>query len=151
MKNLLCRLADTETLLAVATSRIAQKMARESYETEDPASFVELARSVLMDKEREMFLVVFYDVGLRRIAHEIMFSGGLTSASVHVREIIKRCLEHNAAAVSFAHNHPGGTTNPSHQDLALTRLLNQACEIMDIRFLDHIVITPEAWERIPVC
>ena len=64
----------------------------------------------------------------------------LTQTSVYPREVVKRALMHNAAAVIFAHNHPSGVAEPSHADEALTRALRQALALVDVRVLDHFVV-----------
>ena len=69
-----------------------------------------------------------------------MFNGTIDGASVHPREVVKRGLYHNAAAVIFAHNHPSGQTEPSQADRALTTRLRDACSLVDIRVLDHIIV-----------
>jgi DNA repair protein RadC len=69
-----------------------------------------------------------------------MFNGTIDGASVYPREVVKRALGHNAAAVIFAHNHPSGIAEPSSADITLTRRLKTALELVDIRVLDHFVI-----------
>jgi len=69
-----------------------------------------------------------------------MFKGTLDSASVYPREVVKRALELNAAAVIFAHNHPSGVSEPSQADRRITLRLKEALQIFDIRVLDHFII-----------
>lgn len=69
------------------------------------------------------------------------FSAALTQASVYPREIIKSALKHHAAAVILAHNHPSGVAEPSAADLSLTRHLKKALALVDIRLLDHLIVT----------
>lgn len=90
--------------------------------------------------EHEVFVVLFLDVKNRLIAHEEMFRGTLTQTSVYPREVIKTALQHNAASVIFAHNHPSGMPQPSEADLLLTSTLVQALRLVDIRVLDHIIV-----------
>ncbi|MGH8605544.1 MAG: JAB domain-containing protein, partial [Gammaproteobacteria bacterium] len=71
---------------------------------------------------------------------EELFRGTLDAASVYPREVVKRALLHNAAAVILAHNHPSGIAEPSSADKALTERLRRALELIDIRVLDHFVI-----------
>ena len=75
-----------------------------------------------------------------RIRFEPLFTGTIDDASVHPREVVKRALAHNAAAVILAHNHPSGVPEPSTADMALTRRLTEALGLVDIRVLDHIVV-----------
>lgn len=88
----------------------------------------------------EVFAALFLDNRHRVIAFDELFTGTLDSASVHPREVVKRALTHNAAAVIFAHNHPSGVAEPSQADTALTHHLKNALALVDIRVLDHIII-----------
>jgi DNA repair protein RadC len=90
--------------------------------------------------EHEEFWVVWLDAQHRVIAFEQMFRGTLTQTSVYPREIVKSALKHNAAACIFAHNHPSGNGEPSSADQALTKVLKQALELVDVRTLDHFVV-----------
>jgi len=74
------------------------------------------------------------------IAYEELFRGSLDGAEVHPREVVKRCLAHNAAAVIFGHNHPSGNPEPSAADRSVTARLKQSLALLDVRVLDHFVI-----------
>lgn len=89
---------------------------------------------------REVFMIIFLDAQHRVLAIEEMFSGTLTQTSVYPREVVKRSLHHNAAAVIFAHNHPSGVPEPSQADRMLTDSLKAALTLIDIRVLDHFVV-----------
>ncbi|MFQ5659458.1 MAG: DNA repair protein RadC [Gammaproteobacteria bacterium] len=88
----------------------------------------------------EVFACVFLDNRHRVIAFEELFTGTIDGASVHPREVVRRALFHNAAALIFAHNHPSGVAEPSRSDRTITQRLQQALTLMDIRVLDHIVV-----------
>jgi len=88
----------------------------------------------------EIFAVLFLDAQHRLIACDEMFRGTLTQTSVYPREIVKQALRHNCAAVILAHNHPSGVAEPSAADQALTRALQGALALVDVRVLDHIVV-----------
>jgi DNA repair protein RadC len=90
--------------------------------------------------EYEVFAVLFLDNRHRVICYEELFRGTIDGASVHPREIVRRVIETNAAAVIFAHNHPSGVAEPSPADLRLTQTLKNALSMIDVRVLDHIVI-----------
>ncbi|MCG9656324.1 MULTISPECIES: RadC family protein [Vibrio] len=96
--------------------------------------------SVLRDRHREAFYVLFLDNQNRVIADEIMFEGTIDAASVYPREVVKRALHHNAAALILAHNHPSGVAEPSQADRRITRRLSDALGLVDIRVLDHFVV-----------
>lgn len=97
-------------------------------------------RIMLAQREHEVFMVLFLDAQNRVIAPEEMFRGTLTQTSVYPREVVKRALSLNAAAVILAHNHPSGVAEPSRADEFLTQSLRSALALVDIRVLDHIVI-----------
>ncbi len=94
----------------------------------------------LRDKPQEVFAVLFLDNRHRVLAFEELFHGTVDGASVHPREVVRRVLAHNAAAVILAHNHPSGVAEPSRADEAITRRLKDALALVDVRVLDHIVV-----------
>jgi len=97
-------------------------------------------RLSLANKQHEIFIGIFLDARNHTISTEELFSGTLTQASVYPREVVKRALHHNAAAIIFAHNHPSGITDPSHADKVLTQTLKQALTLIDVKVLDHFII-----------
>lgn len=96
--------------------------------------------SVLRDRQREAFYVLFLDNQHRVISDEVMFEGTIDSASVYPREVVKRALHHNAAALILAHNHPSGVAEPSQADRHITRRLKEALALIEVRILDHFVV-----------
>ncbi|MCU7916627.1 MAG: DNA repair protein RadC [Candidatus Thiodiazotropha sp. (ex Gloverina cf. vestifex)] len=110
----------------------------------DTLSNPQETRSYLQAKLRhypyEVFSCLFLDNRHRVICFEELFRGTIDGASVHPREVVKRSLEHNAAALILAHNHPSGVAEPSQADRQITAHLKQALALVDIRVLDHIVI-----------
>ena len=88
----------------------------------------------------EVFSALLLDNRHRVIEYRELFRGTIDSAAVYPREVLKRCLASNAAAVIFAHNHPSGVAEPSDTDVRLTRKLVDALALVDIRVLDHLVI-----------
>jgi DNA repair protein RadC len=106
----------------------------------DPGSTRKFLRSKLGHYGREVFACLFLDSQHRLISYEELFFGTIDSASVHPREVVKRVLVHNAAAVIFAHNHPSGVAEPSQADQRITQRLKSALALIDVRVLDHMVI-----------
>ncbi|MDD5274941.1 MAG: DNA repair protein RadC [Methylovulum sp.] len=88
----------------------------------------------------EVFACLFMDNQHRVIQLDELFRGTIDSASVYPREVVKRALHHNAAAVIFAHNHPSGISEPSQADKQITHKLKDALALFDIRVLDHFII-----------
>ena len=95
---------------------------------------------LLRDKPREEFTVIFLDSQHRVLSCESLFFGTIDCASVYPREVVKRSLEMNAAAIILAHNHPSGVAEPSQSDRRITRKIVDAMGLVDIRVLDHFVV-----------
>lgn len=108
---------------------------------QDSAAFL---RAQLRDRPYEVFAVLFLDTRHRVLAFEELFRGTLDGASVHVREVVRACLRHNAAAVILAHNHPSGVAEPSAADRSITLELKQGLGLIGVRVLDHLVIGGDA-------
>ncbi len=88
----------------------------------------------------EAFVCLFLDARHRLLVSEELFRGTLTHASVYPREVARKALAHNAAAVIVAHNHPSGNATPSQSDLQITRALVQALDLIDVRVVDHLIV-----------
>lgn len=105
----------------------------------------DLVRQYLMMRlgraEREIFCVIFLDNQNRLIAADDLFMGTIDGASVYPREVLKAALKYNAAAVLLAHNHPSGVVEPSQADQRITHRLQAALEFIDVRVLDHFVVS----------
>ena len=122
------------------TRALAENLQQDSVVFNNPQTTKDYLRLLMGGYQHEVFLVLFLDTQHRVIAEDEMFRGTLSQTSVYPREIIKRALQHNAAAVILAHNHPSGNANPSLADRNLTDLLTQTLNMVDIRVLDHMVI-----------
>lgn len=107
---------------------------------ENPDATRRYLTSQLRHYRHEVFACLFLDTRHRVIAFEELFRGTIDGASVHPREVVKRALHHNAAALILAHNHPSGVAEPSRADTQLTRRLRDALALVDIRVLDHLII-----------
>ena len=95
----------------------------------------------LAEREQEVFSVMFLNTRHQLIEFQEMFYGSIDGASVHPREVVKAALKVNAAACIFAHNHPSGVAEPSQADISITGRLKSALALVDIRVLDHIIVT----------
>lgn len=95
----------------------------------------------LGNAEREIFCVLFLDNQNRLIVAEDLFMGTIDGASVYPREVVKIALKQNAAAVILSHNHPSGVLDPSAADKRITVRLQQALELIDVRVIDHFVVS----------
>lgn len=106
----------------------------------DPSTTRQFLKSKLRGYDREVFACLFLDNQHRVISYEELFFGTIDGASVHPREVVKRVLHHNAAAVIFAHNHPSGVAEPSQADQRITQRLKSALLLVDVRVLDHMIV-----------
>jgi DNA repair protein RadC len=106
----------------------------------DPGASGRYLKSRLCGYPYEVFACLFLDNRHRMIAFEELFRGSIDGAKVHPREVVRRCIAHNAAAVILAHNHPSGVAEPSQADRTVTLRLRDALGLVDVRVLDHIVI-----------
>ncbi|KGQ70258.1 hypothetical protein A1D23_05720 [Chelonobacter oris] len=122
------------------TKRYLQQELQREIQFDDSEKVRLYLQTELETRQREVFLVLFLDSRHRLIRKEEMFLGSINSASVHPREIVKTALAHNAAALILAHNHPSGVAEPSEADHHITRKIRQACELIDVRVLDHFII-----------
>jgi DNA repair protein RadC len=105
-----------------------------------PAACADYLRSRIAAYPYEVFACLFLDNRHRVIAFEELFRGSIDGASVHPREVVRRCLAHNAAAVIFAHNHPSGVAEPSQADRDITHELKRALALIEVRVLDHFIV-----------
>ena len=132
-------LSDDE-IIAVAMGILAKRMMNGGPVLANPGTTRDYLRLRLADLQHEVFACVWLDNRHRVIAFEELFRGTIDGASVHAREVVKRCLKHNAAAVIFAHNHPSALAEPSRADEMITRRLKAALELIEVRVLDHIIV-----------
>jgi DNA repair protein RadC len=105
-----------------------------------PEAVRDSLRVTLAGLEHEVFMALFLDAQHRVIASEELFRGTLTQTAVYPREVVKRALAHNAAAVILAHNHPSGCVEPSRADELLTQALRQSLSLVDAHVLDHFIV-----------
>ena len=98
----------------------------------------------LSNQERELFCVLYLNAKRQPIAFEVLFSGTISGAEIHPREIMKRIIAHNASAVVLAHNHPSSNVKPSFEDIRATQRIKNALAYIDVALVDHFVISQGA-------
>ena len=128
-----------EEIVAMARKLMNRRFAKGRSIT-SPDAFRDYLQLQLADREHEVFCCVFLDTRHRILAFEPLFRGTIDGASVYPREVVKQALILNACAVILAHNHPSGESEPSQADRDLTRRLQQALTLVDVRVLDHFII-----------
>ncbi len=123
----------------IARRALAQQM-RAAPVLDAPQKVKDYVALRLSTQQREVFMVIFLDSRTRLIGEEAMFHGTLAQASVYPREIARRALQLNAAAVIVAHNHPSGVAEPSRADEHLTQAIRGAMQLIDVRLMDHLIV-----------
>ena len=132
--------AEVVAVLELARRALAQELKQKPM-FDSPKAVREYLQLQLGAKAHEVFAVLFLDSQNRLIALEELFRGTLTQTSVYPREVVLRALHHHAASVVLAHNHPSGEARPSRADEALTQTLKAALALVDVRVLDHFIVT----------
>lgn len=132
--------AEIAAVLELARRSLGRQLAARPV-FESPSQVKDHARLRLAHLPHEVFALMFLDAQHRLIQWEEMFRGTLTQTSVYPREVVKRALELGAAAVIFLHNHPSGAAEPSRADEHLTQTLKAALALVDVRVLDHLVVS----------
>lgn len=139
----MAKYAQLQAVLEMARRALREKIVNGAA-LSSPHAVRDYLRLRLQGLPHEVFTGVFLDAQNRVLAVEDLFRGTLTQTSVYPREIVKRALHHNAAALIFAHNHPSGVAEPSRADEMLTVALKQALALVDVKVLDHFVIGSDA-------
>jgi len=127
-----------------ASKELISRCFVEKMEAGDTMTSQEIVKQFLCNKignlEHEVFWCLWLDNCHRLVAFEEMFRGTIDQAVIYPREIVKRALQCNAAAVILAHNHPSGNITPSGNDEGITRKIQKALDVIEVRLLDHIVV-----------
>ncbi|PXW96499.1 DNA replication and repair protein RadC [Sphaerotilus hippei] len=131
--------AELQAVLELARRALAAQLSQRPV-FDSPAAVRDYLSLQLAELPHEVFAVLFLDAQHRLLSYEPLFRGTLTQTSVYPREVLKRALALNAAAVILAHNHPSGVAEPSRADEYLTQQLKSALALIDVRVLDHLVV-----------
>ncbi|MGE8405973.1 MAG: RadC family protein [Pseudomonas sp.] len=133
------KFAQLQAVMEMARRHLGEVLYRTSA-LESPAVVRAYLQAQLRHEKHEVFACLFLDTKHRPLTFETLFRGTIDSATVYPREIVKRALAHNAAALILCHNHPSGNPEPSPADIRLTHQLTRALEMIDVRVLDHFII-----------
>ena len=131
--------AELAAVLELARRSLEETMTRRPV-FESPQQVKDYLRLAFGRLDHEVFAVLFLDAQHRLVRRDDLFRGTLSQTSVYPREVVKRALELNAAAVVLVHNHPSGHAEPSRADEALTQSLRAALALVDVRVIDHLVV-----------
>jgi DNA repair protein RadC len=132
--------SEEDSIITRALDILARRIHKAETYFSSPSAVRDFLRLKMTELEFEIFSVIFLDAQHGVIATEEMFRGTLTQTSVYPREVVKRALHHNAAAVIFAHNHPSGVCEPSRADVMLTDALKKALALADVKALDRFIV-----------
>ncbi len=133
------KFAQLQAVLEMARRHLAERLRRDSA-LESPQAVRDYLKALLRHEPHEVFGCLFLDSKHRVLAFEALFQGSIDSASVYPRQVVKRALAHNAAALILCHNHPSGVAEPSQADRVLTQRLKEALALVDVRVLDHFIV-----------
>ncbi|WJD62619.1 RadC family protein [Pseudomonas kurunegalensis] len=131
--------AQLQALLEIGRRYLNENIKR-AEALDGPAAVRCYLKAMLRHEASEVFGCLFLDTKHRPLAFEILFRGTIDRASVYPREVVRRALLHNAAALILCHNHPSGSSEPSQDDVHLTLSLKRGLGLIDVRVLDHIII-----------
>ena len=133
------KFAQLQAVLEMARRHLAERLRRDSA-LESPQAVRDYLKAQLRHEPHEVFGCLFLDTRHRVLAFEALFQGSIDGASVYPRQVVKRALAHNAAALILVHNHPSGVAEPSQADRLLTERLKEALGLIEVRVLDHFVV-----------
>lgn len=139
----LAKYAQLQAVMELARRALAEEMTDRDV-LDSPQTVRNWLRLRLGSLPHEVFSILLLDARNRLIEAVELFRGTLTQTSVYPREVVKLALARNAAAVILAHNHPSGASEPSQADELLTRNLKQTLALVDVRVLDHFIVTAHA-------
>lgn len=131
--------AQLQAVLEMNRRHLEATITRESA-LESPQAVRDYLKAQLRHQKHEVFACLFLDTKHRVLAFEPLFYGTIDGASVYPRQVVKRALAHNAAALILSHNHPSGVSEPSQADRLLTERLKDALALIDVRILDHFIV-----------
>lgn len=134
------RIAQENRVIGEALTILDRRLFTRGPELTAPDAVVDYLKLHLAQQEHEVFAVVFLDAKHRVLQFEELFYGSIDGARVYPRQVVKRALAHNAAAVILAHNHPSGCSEPSQADRVLTARLTEALALVEVRVLDHFIV-----------
>ncbi|MGF0240244.1 RadC family protein [Rhodococcus sp. IEGM1300] len=133
------KFAQLQAVQEMGRRHMAERLRNKSA-LENPQAVRDYLKSMLRHEPHEVFGCLFLDSRHQVLTFEALFRGSIDCTSVHPREVVKRALANNAAAVILCHNHPSGNSTPSQADRSLTDRLRKSLELIDVRVLDHFIV-----------
>lgn len=136
--------AEKSSVISLALSVLSQR-SRPALSFATPEDIQRFVRLRLAGRRDEAFGIVYLNTRHRLIEMEEMFTGAVDKADVSPRTVVRKALQHNAAALILFHNHPSGVAEPGEADRDIATKLGRALELIDVRLLDHLVINDDAF------
>lgn len=121
----------------------AQSLRQEKVELSNSKALLDFLKFELLGETQEVFAVLCLDVHLRKISFKKMFYGSLNSCEISINQLLRHAINQHASSIVIAHNHPFGMPLPSNADIQLTQRILTACVLLEIRLIDHCIISPE--------
>lgn len=126
-------------------NRMMEEEGLELDKVNSSSSVYTIMKPLLGDLPHEEFYLIYLNNSNKVIYKYPLSRGGMTGTVVDIRIALKKALEHNAVSLIMVHNHPSGKLQPSHADKQLTRKLKQGAELLDLKVLDHVIVTENAY------
>jgi DNA repair protein RadC len=133
------KFAQLQAVQEMGRRHMAERLRNKSA-LENPQAVRDYLKALLRHEQHEVFGCLFLDTRHQVLTFEALFHGSIDNTSVHPRQVVKRALANNAAAVILCHNHPSGNATPSQADRRLTKRLQEALLLVDVRVLDHFIV-----------
>ena len=122
---------------------ISQHLKQEKIELSNSKALLDFLKFELLGETQEIFAVLCLDVHLRKISFKKLFYGSLNSCEISINQLLRHAINQHASSIVIAHNHPFGLAFPSQADIELTQHISTACDLLEIRLIDHCIISPE--------
>ncbi|WP_411690882.1 RadC family protein [Acinetobacter towneri] len=122
---------------------VAEHFKQDALELSNSKRLMEYLRFELLGETREVFAVLCLDACLRKISFKKLFYGAVNSCEISINQLLRFAISQHATAIVIAHNHPFGLPHPSPADLVLTQQIQQACQLLELRLIDHCIISSE--------
>lgn len=135
----------TAEQIIIQAKQIAEKSFKNRKQIESPDDAKSFIWAAMQNLEQEVFACLFLDTKHQIISFEKMYFGTIDTVSVYPREVVKKALQLNAAALIITHNHPSLDSRPSHADITITKRLIEALDLVDVRVLDHIIVGSDTY------
>lgn len=122
---------------------ISTHLQQEKIELSNSKILLDFLKFELLGEMQEVFAVLCLDAHLRKISFKKMFYGSLNSCEISTNQFLRYAIHQHASSIVIAHNHPLGIAQPSHADIELTRRILTACQLLEIKLIDHCIVSPE--------